>query len=237
MDQQPGSPQGPRDQGPQDARSLPGCYRHPGRETGVRCTRCERPICPECMVSASVGFQCPDCVRGGSGTGHAPAASRPRTLAGGTIAADPRLVTKVLIGLNLAIYLVQLSVGYAFTNRFTLFGNALLMRPPAGRGRRPVVPDADVDVPAQPQQLHAHHFQHAQPVVGRRPAGGGPRPRPLHHSLLRLGSRGQRAHLSAGRPDPADARRLRRDLRPVRRHRGPDAAGSTTTCARSSPCW
>ncbi|WP_405916607.1 rhomboid family intramembrane serine protease [Streptomyces sp. NBC_00728] len=126
MDQQPGSPQGPRDQGPQDARSLPGCYRHPGRETGVRCTRCERPICPECMVSASVGFQCPDCVRGGSGTGHAPAASRPRTLAGGTIAADPRLVTKVLIGLNLAIYLVQLSVGYAFTNRFTLFGNALL---------------------------------------------------------------------------------------------------------------
>lgn len=127
MDQQPpGSPQGPRDQGPQDAGSLPGCYRHPDREAGVRCTRCERPICPECMVSASVGFQCPDCVRGGSGTGHAPAANQPRTLAGGTVAADPRLVTKVLIGLNLAIYLVQLSVGDAFTDRFTLFGHALL---------------------------------------------------------------------------------------------------------------
>jgi membrane associated rhomboid family serine protease len=78
------------------------------------------------MVSASVGFQCPDCVRGGSGTGHAPADSRPRTLAGGTVAADPRLVTKVLIGLNVAIYLVQLSVGDAFTNRFDLFGRALL---------------------------------------------------------------------------------------------------------------
>ncbi|MER5469465.1 rhomboid family intramembrane serine protease [Streptomyces sp. NPDC002935] len=126
MDQPPGSPQGPRDQGPQDARSLPGCYRHPDRETGVRCTRCERPICPECMVSASVGFQCPDCVRSGSGTGHAPAATQPRTLAGGTVAADPRLVTKVLIGLNLAIYLVQISVGDSFTDRFTLFGRAWL---------------------------------------------------------------------------------------------------------------
>ncbi|MFF3419344.1 rhomboid family intramembrane serine protease [Streptomyces sp. NPDC002698] len=127
MDQQPpGSPQGPRDQGPQDAGSLPGCYRHPDREAGVRCTRCERPICPECMVSASVGFQCPDCVRGGSGTGHAPAANQPRTLAGGTVAADPRLVTKVLIGLNLALYLVQVSVGDSFTDRFDLFGRALL---------------------------------------------------------------------------------------------------------------
>ncbi|MGW2781805.1 rhomboid family intramembrane serine protease [Streptomyces populi] len=127
MDQQsPDSPQGPRDQGPQGARDLPGCYRHPDRETGVRCTRCERPICPECMVSASVGFQCPDCVRDGSGTGHSPAANRPRTLAGGTVASDPRLVTKALIGLNLALYLVQVSVGDPFTSRFELFGRAML---------------------------------------------------------------------------------------------------------------
>jgi membrane associated rhomboid family serine protease len=124
MDQAPGSPQGPRDQGPQDAQSAPTCYRHPDRETGVRCTRCERPICPECMVSASVGFQCPECVRGGSGTGHAPTASQPRTLAGGTVTADPRLVTKLLIGINLALFLVQLSVGDAFTNRFELIGRA-----------------------------------------------------------------------------------------------------------------
>jgi membrane associated rhomboid family serine protease len=124
MDQAPGSPQGPRDQGPQDAKSLPTCYRHPDREAGIRCTRCERPICPECMVSASVGFQCPDCVRGGSGTGHAPAANQPRTLAGGTVAADPRLVTKILIAINLAVFLVQLSVGDTFTDRFDLVGRA-----------------------------------------------------------------------------------------------------------------
>ncbi|MER5874643.1 rhomboid family intramembrane serine protease [Streptomyces sp. NPDC001910] len=126
MDQPPGSPQGPRDQGSQEAHDLPTCYRHPDRETGVRCTRCERPICPECMVSASVGFQCPDCIRGGSGTGHAPTATQPRTIAGGTVARDPRLVTKVLIGLNVALFAVQLAVGDTFTERFTLFGRAFL---------------------------------------------------------------------------------------------------------------
>ncbi|WP_030683950.1 rhomboid family intramembrane serine protease [Streptomyces sp. NRRL B-1347] len=100
MDQAPGSPQGP-----QDAQSLPSCYRHPGRETGITCTRCERPICPECMISASVGFQCPECVKGGSGTGHAPAASQPRTLAGGTLTQDPRLLTKIILAINVLVFI------------------------------------------------------------------------------------------------------------------------------------
>ena len=119
MEQVPGRPQGP-----QDAQGLPGCYRHPDRETGIRCARCDRPICPECMVSASVGFQCPDCVRGTSGTGQRPTDRRPRTITGGTVAADPRLVTKILIGLNLALFLVQMSVGDRFTDRFDLIGRA-----------------------------------------------------------------------------------------------------------------
>ncbi|MFE0677714.1 rhomboid family intramembrane serine protease [Streptomyces sp. NPDC058867] len=97
MDQAPDSAQ--------QAQDLPGCYRHPDRATGVRCTRCDRPICPACMVSASVGFQCPECVRTGSGTGHRPDASRPRTLAGGTVAADPHLVTKILIGINVLVFI------------------------------------------------------------------------------------------------------------------------------------
>ncbi|MBJ7901998.1 rhomboid family intramembrane serine protease [Streptomyces sp. NPDC003656] len=118
--------------GARDARSLPACYRHPDRETGVRCTRCDRPICPECMVDASVGFHCPDCVRG---TAHTPApgaatpappSAAPRTLAGGRHTADPRLVTKVLIGLNVVFFAVQQIVGGAFTNRFELIGNALV---------------------------------------------------------------------------------------------------------------
>jgi membrane associated rhomboid family serine protease len=118
MDQDPGGSR-------QEAHGLPTCYRHPDRETGIRCTRCERPICPECMVDASVGFQCPDCVRGTTGGLPAPSASRPRTLAGGAVAAgDPRLVTKILVGLCLAAFLVQLVVGDRFTDRFTLLGRA-----------------------------------------------------------------------------------------------------------------
>ncbi|MEU6815689.1 rhomboid family intramembrane serine protease [Streptomyces sp. NPDC046860] len=122
----------------QGARSVPVCYRHPDRETGVRCTRCDRPICPECMVDASVGFQCPDCVRGGTPGpgGPAPAAgdSRPRTLAGGTLTSDPRLVTKILIGLNLAFFLVQMSLGDAFTNRLDLIGQAYAAHLPGVQG-------------------------------------------------------------------------------------------------------
>ncbi|RFC73353.1 rhomboid family intramembrane serine protease [Streptomyces sp. AcE210] len=129
MDQVPGTPQGP-----QDAQVPPRCYRHPDRETGIRCTRCDKPICPDCMVSASVGFQCPDCVRGGSGTGQGPAASRPKTITGGTIAADPHLVTKILIGINVAVF-IAVHVWDRLLSDFVLIG----AWPPA-----PYVPDQGV---------------------------------------------------------------------------------------------
>ena len=37
------------------------CYRHPDRETWVRCGRCDRPICPQCAMQGPVGFRCRDC--------------------------------------------------------------------------------------------------------------------------------------------------------------------------------
>ncbi|WP_406094815.1 rhomboid family intramembrane serine protease [Streptomyces sp. NBC_01013] len=119
MDQQPPGGQDPTP--PVDGPVS--CYRHPGRETAIRCTRCNRPICPDCMVSASVGFQCPDCVRQGSGTGHSPAARQPRTLAGGRIAADPRLVTKILLGINLALFVAVLA-DKALLDELVLLGRA-----------------------------------------------------------------------------------------------------------------
>lgn len=126
MEQQAsGSPQEPHNAQGGTGGGLPGCYRHPDRETGISCTRCERPICPECMVSASVGFQCPDCVRSGSGTGHSPGANQPRTVAGGSLTADPRLVTKILLGLNIAVFVAVLAVGDRLVGALDMLGLAL----------------------------------------------------------------------------------------------------------------
>ncbi|GAA3055153.1 rhomboid family intramembrane serine protease [Kitasatospora albolonga] len=94
-------PDVPAGAAPEEGHRLPGCYRHPERETGIGCARCGRPICPDCMVSASVGFQCPECVR----EGHQ-GAREARTRYGGAPALDRALVTKVLIGLNLLVFLL-----------------------------------------------------------------------------------------------------------------------------------
>src|ERR1700756_3474525 len=39
------------------------CYRHSSRETGVSCSSCGRPICPDCMTPTPVGMRCPECSR------------------------------------------------------------------------------------------------------------------------------------------------------------------------------
>ncbi|MEO6702962.1 MAG: rhomboid family intramembrane serine protease [Jatrophihabitantaceae bacterium] len=78
-----------------------GCYRHPDRLTGVRCVRCDRPICPECQHQASVGFQCPDDVRAGRAS-----ARRGRTVVGAAVQDGPPLVSYSLIGLNVLAYVL-----------------------------------------------------------------------------------------------------------------------------------
>lgn len=81
------------------------CYRHPQRSAGVRCVRCDRPICPDCMVPASVGFQCPECVRDANRT-----LRQPVTRFGGrTVAGSP--VTLSLIAINVAVFVVTSATG------------------------------------------------------------------------------------------------------------------------------
>jgi len=40
------------------------CYKHPQRQTHLRCNRCERPICSECAVLTPTGYRCKECIRG-----------------------------------------------------------------------------------------------------------------------------------------------------------------------------
>jgi membrane associated rhomboid family serine protease len=77
------------------------CYRHPHREALIRCTRCDRPICPDCMRPASVGFHCPDDVDRAARTMRAP-----RTSVGARLLESPPYVTITLVALNVAAYLV-----------------------------------------------------------------------------------------------------------------------------------
>ena len=95
--------------------TAPTCYRHSDRETYVRCTRCDRPICPDCMNDAAVGFQCPDCVREGNKS-----VRQARTVFGGRVGEDAK-ITKVLIGLNVIAFVGQL-VSDAFTVDYAMSG-------------------------------------------------------------------------------------------------------------------
>jgi membrane associated rhomboid family serine protease len=92
------------------------CYRHPDREAHIRCVRCERRICPECMIPASVGFQCPECVKEGNKS-----VRQARTVFGGRVTTDPGWVSKVLIGINVVAFVLQQAVS-GFTLRFFEIG-------------------------------------------------------------------------------------------------------------------
>lgn len=102
---------------PDDAR----CYRHPAREAYVRCVRCERRICPDCMVPAAVGFQCPDCVRAAN-----EGVRRPTTVFGGRVSGDPGWVSKVLIGITVAVFVLQQVPALALERRFWLIGGPVV---------------------------------------------------------------------------------------------------------------
>lgn len=79
------------------------CYRHPDRQTGIRCQRCNRPVCGECMRPAAVGFQCPSCV----GQGRATIRS-PRTAMGAQVTASSGPMTKIILGVLVGLFVINL---------------------------------------------------------------------------------------------------------------------------------
>src|SRR5215208_2750850 len=99
------------------------CYRHPGRETGVSCSNCGKPICPDCMTSTPVGMRCPDC-----------AGQRQRVQSMRSLHVDP-IATYVLIAINVLMFLGSGGGGGLLTgggsggsqvfNDFALWGPAI----------------------------------------------------------------------------------------------------------------
>ncbi len=92
------------------------CYRHPDKETWIRCQRCERPICPDCMRDASVGFHCPECVKEGAKTTRQPKAA----YGGRRLTGNPMATTLGLIAANLVVFLLIRTGGAGMFNALTL---------------------------------------------------------------------------------------------------------------------
>jgi membrane associated rhomboid family serine protease len=78
------------------------CYRHPNRETRVSCSKCGRPICPDCMTPTPVGMRCPECAR-----------ERTKVTRGvgetSTLTRAP--ATFVLIAVNVAVFFAEIATG------------------------------------------------------------------------------------------------------------------------------
>ena len=81
------------------------CYRHTDSEAYVLCGRCDRRICPDCMISAPVGFQCPECVAAGR-------VAVPKNRFGGSFNTVPKVTRWILITC-VSIFALELLLGGA----------------------------------------------------------------------------------------------------------------------------
>ena len=96
------------------------CYRHPGRETAVSCSNCDRPICPDCMTTTSVGMRCPECA-GEKTTVRRVASAQ----------SDQPMLTYVLLG---TIVLIALGTGGSSSSESELLREGGLNGPAVGDG-------------------------------------------------------------------------------------------------------
>jgi hypothetical protein len=111
------------------------CPRDPGVETALRCSRCERPICPRCLIQSPVGARCRDCAR--------MVKSPVYTLSSASIAraAGASMIGGVVMGLIWGLVLLPFTFGF-----FSIFLGAGLgyaftraLEVATGRKRGPVV--------------------------------------------------------------------------------------------------
>src|SRR5207244_2940127 len=97
-------------------RDVATCYRHPDRETGLSCSECGRPVCTDCVTFAPVGLRCPD---------HAASSGPPRLQRqvrqavrrpGPRLRSTDALVTRVLIAINVVVFLITIAQGSGLNN-------------------------------------------------------------------------------------------------------------------------
>jgi membrane associated rhomboid family serine protease len=93
------------------------CYRHPNRETGVSCSNCGRPICPDCMTPTPVGMRCPECSK---------QRTEVRTM---RTAQNATTVTITLIAINVLAYLASGRFGFNSGSGGTLYDKGALYGP------------------------------------------------------------------------------------------------------------
>jgi membrane associated rhomboid family serine protease len=102
---------------------MPTCYRHSTRETGVSCSNCGRPICPDCMTSTAVGMRCPECAR-----------QRTRVVRPRAMAAAAPVATQAIIAINVVVYLAEIATGSGFgTVSGTVYQHGALFGPYVGQ--------------------------------------------------------------------------------------------------------
>jgi membrane associated rhomboid family serine protease len=118
------------------------CYRHPNRETGVRCSNCERPICPDCMTSTPVGMRCPECAR------------QRVKVRGIASSRDEPVLTYILMGICIAAFVGEVAGGASATG--SGFGGSRLFEEGALSG--PAVAGGDYWRVVTAGFLHAGFF-------------------------------------------------------------------------------
>ena len=106
------------------------CYRHPTRETFVRCGRCDQPICTGCGMQGPVGLRCRKC---GTPPRDPLTAFGPAELGAGAAAALGAGTLAGLVGLQIGFFF-SLCVGPIIGG---LIGEAILRA--TGYKRGPIV--------------------------------------------------------------------------------------------------
>ena len=111
------------------------CPRDPGVQTALRCSRCEKPICPKCLIQTPVGARCRDCAQINKSpvytmTNAVMARAATASVVGGVVMGLIWGFVLLPFSFGFLSILVGAGLGYAFTR---------MMEFATGRKRGPVV--------------------------------------------------------------------------------------------------